>query len=461
MKFIKMLLLTTFTMLVLSNSVKAEIILTGMGGDLGLGTQAMPPADDGSSNELTLPFDVNFYGTTYDSFFVNSNGNISLGGSFTRFSIDNLTQPNVAVIAPFFSDINVNCDSENCGDIFVGSPSEGVVVATWNEVAAYSGSTSGDRNTFQAVLIDRSDETGTNGDFDIQFRYESLEWEDGSIAGFTAGNGGGIECGPECECGIDCMPPPCVDDICDEDLVVQPSRITAQVEELQIEEVAVEEVAVEEVVGATYYALPGALSEQMLDLANTSNIGVDGVWNFAFRDGEFVIPGTTAENPIMPLNGSDGSGGWNFNFNVDFDEIVFIDPDVAVGYDYYVDSGNNFASVLLPNDFDADFELWLMGTTGWEFVTNLNADVEYFFDQAGVSEFRILGINTSNMVDPDDTQAFVTGLRFTGAGNQQMRQVAITEFVPETTNTTNVDEPNPLVLLLLGCGFIALKRRKK
>ncbi|MFM8962874.1 MAG: hypothetical protein ACKOGD_03405, partial [Sphingomonadales bacterium] len=38
---------------------------------------AMLPNDDSYSNSIQLPFDFSFYGTNYDSLYINNNGNIS------------------------------------------------------------------------------------------------------------------------------------------------------------------------------------------------------------------------------------------------------------------------------------------------------------------------------------------------------------------------------------------------
>jgi hypothetical protein len=38
---------------------------------------AMLPNDDNYSNSIQLPFDFSFYGTNYDSLYINNNGNIS------------------------------------------------------------------------------------------------------------------------------------------------------------------------------------------------------------------------------------------------------------------------------------------------------------------------------------------------------------------------------------------------
>lgn len=57
-------------------------------------------------------------------------------------------------------------------------------------------------------------------------------------------------------------------------------------------------------------------------------------------------------DPFMPIpiaSPTPPGSGWRFVFPVVPGQVGFVDPDIAVGYDYAVNSGPNFASVLLPN----------------------------------------------------------------------------------------------------------------
>ncbi len=385
------LLLITMTM-----QTQASIMLNGFGGDAGYGELAMQPNDDGSSSSLDLPFEVNFFGGTYNNFFVNNNGNITFNSSLGGYTPNPFPIANQPMIAPFWADVDTRCDS--CGNVYVGSPSEGVVAITWDSVGYYSNQ-SDVVNSFQAVIIDRSDGNSA-GDFDVEFRYDALNWTSGSVsdgihaqAGYDAGN------------------------------------------------------------GEEFYALPGSFTQDVVELQNNSNAGEAGLWRFAIRDG--ALPGETPENPIMPVVTPDG---WAFDFNVDLNEQVFIDPDVAVGYDYIADNGDNFSSVLLPTGFDDDiYSLWLLSGGIWVFDQDIIGGIEHFFAAGGVSEFRIMGIDINNMVDPANAGAFVTGLTFTGAGQQQIRQIAITEFVA----VQQVDEPNIMILMLIALGLLSFANRAK
>jgi hypothetical protein len=104
-----------------------------------------------------------------------------------------------------------------------------------------------------------------------------------------------------------------------------------------------------------------------------------------------------------------------------------------------------------------DLYLWDESTNEWyDTLVDLTGGVEYFFDQP-VSEFRVVGIDISEMLDPTDSTAFVTGLTFEDSGLVNMNQNAVTTFVPDTTSSVPV--PGTLLLLVAGCA--AMLRRKQ
>ena len=46
----------------------------------------------------------------------------------------------------------------------------------------YFGSHADKLNKFQLILVDRSADTGTAGDFDILFKYDTIQWETGDAS---------------------------------------------------------------------------------------------------------------------------------------------------------------------------------------------------------------------------------------------------------------------------------------
>ena len=110
---------------------------------------------------------IDFYGTSYTSLYINSNGVISFGAAQTAYS-PNLAGTTTPLLAPFWSDVNINSGGEIYWDI---DPANGTVTITWLDVAPYSGSGT---NSFQVVLTSTGD-----GNFTAEFIYEDITWTNG------------------------------------------------------------------------------------------------------------------------------------------------------------------------------------------------------------------------------------------------------------------------------------------
>ena len=157
---------------------------------------------------------------------------------------------------------------------------------------------------------------------------------------------------------------------------------------------------------------------------------------------------TTPSNIALPM--VDGiTGVYHFDIGtVGADAITFIDPTVAIGYIYDIGQGDpNFASVILPGVGNGVFDL-SYGSVN----VMLDAGVQYFFPSGGIPEFTVTGIETSALLDPANTEAFVTGLTFASAGAFTGTMTPITERIPE---------PDTLVLLGLGLAALGFTRRRK
>ena len=153
------------------------------------------------------------------------------------------------------------------------------------------------------------------------------------------------------------------------------------------------------------------------------------------------------------------NGVYNFNVaNVGPSSIAFIDPFVAIGYDYAVGQGDPlFASVLLPDVGDGLFDLEYVHQ-GQTVNIALAHDVQFFFPQGGVDAFRVAGIETSAGLDPNNVTAFITGLTFASNGNFTGTMTPVTQFVPGP-----IPEPSTVALMLGGIALIGaqgLRRRR-
>lgn len=156
----------------------------------GFNSTTLPANDDGSSGLVTLPFMIDFYGTTYNSLYVNNNGNLTFASAQSSYTPTGLgsNYSGQAIIAPFFADVDTRGAGSGLTSYGVGTYNgKAAFGATWNGVG-YFGTHSDKLDTFQALLVDRSD-IGLN-DFDIIFNYGNIQWETGDASGGSQGRGG-------------------------------------------------------------------------------------------------------------------------------------------------------------------------------------------------------------------------------------------------------------------------------
>ena len=156
--------------------------------------------------------------------------------------------------------------------------------------------------------------------------------------------------------------------------------------------------------------------------------------------------------PVVNLPVVLADGSFKFNITVEPGVVYYIDPEVAVGYDYAIGAGNpSFQSVVLPNVGDGLFDIYGLdaGGTAALLAEGWAAGATFDFGAGGIERFRVLGIETSAGLDPLDTTAFVTGLTFTGPGQFTGTQTPLT--------VTVVPEPPAWALAMLG--VLVLRRR--
>lgn len=165
------------------------------------------------------------------------------------------------------------------------------------------------------------------------------------------------------------------------------------------------------------------------------------------------LPGDAGEVAVfLPSVGPNGV--FKFDVKVKAGETIFIDPVVAIGYEYQIGEGNpNFASVVLPDIGDGLFDLYLFDGSDWLFESVLAAGAEFYFGAGGVDRFRVLGIETSAGLNPSDVTAFITGVSFAGDGRFTGTITPITAEVPEPPMTVL------LGMALMGLALVQQRRR--
>lgn len=185
-------------------------LVNGLGGDVGFGENYVDRNDDGYTSFIDLssifPNGINFFGTTWTGLYVNNNGNVTFGSGLSSFTPTSIggssTNP---IIAPFWADVDTR-DSNYSSTISGGfvTPTSGgnsmgsnltwydidtttnTLTVTWDDVGYYYYGTD-KLNAFQLQLVS----TG-NGNFDIVYRYEDINWTTGDASGGTDGLGGTV-----------------------------------------------------------------------------------------------------------------------------------------------------------------------------------------------------------------------------------------------------------------------------
>lgn len=185
-------------------------LVNGLGGTYGFGEGSVPRNDDGSFLlNITSVFEsgINFYGTTYTSLYINTNGNLTFGTGLSTYTPAGISGVTTPMIAPFFADVDARGTN---GTASPGGTSAGtgqiwydldtvndIVTITWDDVGFYNQNRT-NVNAFQVQLIDLG-----AGEWTVRFLYEQIAWTAGqasggntsglggttATAGFTAGNG--------------------------------------------------------------------------------------------------------------------------------------------------------------------------------------------------------------------------------------------------------------------------------
>jgi len=183
--------------------VGSNYLEQGLGGNAGFGEGVLAPNDDQSTNaiDITSVFGangLNFFGRSFSSVYVNNNGNITFANPASQFTpgIINAGTTN-PIIAPFWADVDTrgsapnaptpNGHSAGSNRVYYDLDSErGILTVTWDDVGYYNSRTD-KLNAFQLQLLDKGE-----GNFDIVYRYEDINWTTGNASGGSGGLGGTV-----------------------------------------------------------------------------------------------------------------------------------------------------------------------------------------------------------------------------------------------------------------------------
>jgi hypothetical protein len=144
-------------------------------------SNTMPPEyrnDDGSTAPFVIQFNFCFYGSNYDTIYINNNGNVSFDASISTFLSDSFPSANFKMISPFWGDVDTR--GLLSGIVYYKLTNTSLIIQ-WDRVGYY-GMNDSLLNTFQLILTDGNDpilEAGKN----VSFCYQDMQWTTGAASG--------------------------------------------------------------------------------------------------------------------------------------------------------------------------------------------------------------------------------------------------------------------------------------
>lgn len=141
--------------------------------------------DDASTAEIPLPFSFCLYGNTYNSVYINNNGNVSFDAPYTTYSSSGFPSSSFVMVAPFWADVDTR--GTGSGLVYYKITPTAMIVR-WQNVGYFS-SQFDKLNDFQLIITDGTDPiipVGSN----VSFCYGDMQWTTGSASQGVNGFGG-------------------------------------------------------------------------------------------------------------------------------------------------------------------------------------------------------------------------------------------------------------------------------
>lgn len=134
--------------------------------------------------------------------------------------------------------------------------------------------------------------------------------------------------------------------------------------------------------------------------------------------------------PVTLPSARNANGAFTFNASVTAGNLIYIDPEVASGYQYQTGAGDpNFQSVVLPIGIGDNF--YSLSLCDGSSLGTVAGGTTYDFGSGGTDCFDVSGIPLSAGLDPSDPQGFATGLTFAGSGAFTGTMMPMISTVPE------------------------------
>ena len=187
------------TALAVSYLTDGHDLVNGLGGSARFGENVLAVGDDNSSSAINITSvfgsqGLNFFGHDYTSIYINNNGNITFAGPSSAFTPSQITAgANNPIIAAFWADVDTRGGAgTSTGGNSTGSnrvyydldATNGVLTVTWDDVGYYN-SHKDKLDAFQLQLVSLG-----NGNFDIVYRFQNINWTTGDASGGSGGLAG-------------------------------------------------------------------------------------------------------------------------------------------------------------------------------------------------------------------------------------------------------------------------------
>jgi hypothetical protein len=136
--------------------------------------------DDASTGLVATGFTFNLFGLSQNQLFVNNNGNVTFTQALSTYTPNPISGSNLAILAPFWADVDTENAASGVTEYGTGLlGGRNAFAVNWFDVG-YFESRAELRNTFQLIMVDRS-ETGA-GNFDFEFNYSQVQWDTGEAS---------------------------------------------------------------------------------------------------------------------------------------------------------------------------------------------------------------------------------------------------------------------------------------
>ncbi|HSH29079.1 MAG TPA: nidogen-like domain-containing protein [Thiohalobacter sp.] len=170
---------------VIGGGIGDVAVMTGGGSSPGIGDPT-GRNDDGFRGPILLGFNLDYFGSTYSSFYANNNGNISFGSGISAYTPDPLnTTSEAPSIAPYWADVDTR--GAGSGVMHVRTMTDQIIV-TWDGVGYYS--SHDDKLAYFQLVLRSSNYLIPPDEGQIGFFFKTVDWETGDASGGSGGFGG-------------------------------------------------------------------------------------------------------------------------------------------------------------------------------------------------------------------------------------------------------------------------------